>query len=171
MQVPSRAVAFPIDLAELPVSHLAHFVGIFANRYVLAEMKRAGFGDLRESHGFLVQHLLQEPRSVGDLSKRLGVTQQAVSKTVAELSRAGYLKTQAGDDARVRLVRLSERGHASVLASRKIREKLERRLLAELGEKRTAVLRSALADVLRELGGADAVKGRRVPPSDAGSKA
>jgi DNA-binding MarR family transcriptional regulator len=163
VQVPTAAPAFPIDLRELAVTHLAHFVGVFANQHVLAEMKRAGFGDLRESHGFLVQHLLRGPHSVGELARLMGVSQQAVSKTVAELTRAGYLEAQAGDDARVRLLRLSERGHASVLASRRIRDKLERRLSDELGPKRVAGLRAALGDALQALGGSTAVKGRRVP--------
>jgi DNA-binding MarR family transcriptional regulator len=168
--VPPRAPAFPIDLRELAVTHLAHFVGVFANQHVLREMKRAGFGDLRESHGFLVQHLLREPHSVGELARLMGVTQQAVSKTVAELMRSGYLEAQAGDDARVRLLRLSERGHASVLASRRIRAELERRLADKLGSKKLTALRAALSEALQELDGAIAVKGRRVPMSATDAK-
>jgi DNA-binding MarR family transcriptional regulator len=170
VQVPTVAQDFPIDVRELAVTHLAHFVGAFANQHVLSEMKRAGFGDLRESHGFLVQHLLRGPHSVGELSRLMGVSQQAVSKTVAELTRSGYLETQAGDDARVRLLRLSERGHASVLASRRIREKLERRLSDKLGAKKLAALRASLCDALQALGGTAAVQGRRVPLSSGGSK-
>jgi len=163
VQVPAVATPLPVDFRELALTHLAHFVGVFANQQVLAEMQRAGYGDLREAHGFLVQHLLRGPHSVGELAKLLGVTQQAVSKTVAELVRAGYLEIQAGDDARVRLVRLAERGHAAVLASRRIRERLEQRLLKTLGVKRARALRLALTDALQELGGVPAVKGRRVP--------
>jgi len=164
--VPKSAPAFAIDPQTLPVTHLAFFVGSFANRQLVAEMKRAGYGDLREPHGYLFQHLLGEPRSVGELSKLLGVTQQAVSKTVAELTASGYLEAAPGDDARVRLVRLSARGHASVLAARRLREKLERRLLGKLGEKRARALRSALAELLEELNGAAAVQARQVPAPD-----
>jgi len=162
--VPPRASAFPIDLPALGALHLAQFVGTFANRHILADMKRAGFGDLRESHGYLIQHLLKGPHSVGQLSRLLGISQQAVSKTVAELTRSGYLETQAGEeDARVRLVQLTERGHASVLAARRFRERLERRLQTRLGPKRSAALRASLVAVLQELGGTDSVLSRRVP--------
>jgi len=164
--VPRRAVAFAIDTETLPVTHLAFFVGTFANRQLVAEMKRAGYGDLREPHGYLFQHLLGEPRSVGELSKLLGVTQQAVSKTVAELTRAHYLETVAGEDARVRRVRLSARGHASVLEARRLRDKLERRLLGKLGEKRARALRRALVELLHDLEGTAAVLARRVPAPD-----
>jgi DNA-binding MarR family transcriptional regulator len=162
----TRAAAPPVDVEGLSLSYLAQFVGTFANQRVLADMKRAGFGDLRPSHGYLVQHLLREPHSVGQLSKLLGVSQQAVSKTVAELTRAGYLETQPSGDARVRLVRLSERGHASVVASRRSRDKLERRLVERLGEKRAATLRAGLAELLQELGGTEAVRGRRAPSGE-----
>lgn len=162
----SRAAAFAIKPESLALSHLAFFVGSFANRQLTADMKRAGYGDLREPHGYLFQHLLGAPRSVGELSRLLGVTQQAVSKTVSELTRAGYVETAAGADARVRLVRLSARGHASVLAARRLREKLERRLVARLGRRRAAAVRSALSELLDELGAADAVRARRVPPAN-----
>ncbi|RYZ04529.1 MAG: MarR family transcriptional regulator [Myxococcales bacterium] len=158
-----------MDLDQLSVSHLAHFVGVFSNQWVLGEMSRAGFGDLRESHGYLIQHLLREPHSVGELSKLLGVSQQAVSKTVAELTRSGYLERQPGGDARVRLVRLSERGHEAVVTARRVRDRLDRRLLRRLGERRASALGAGLRELLRELGGADAVKARRVPSGEAQS--
>jgi DNA-binding MarR family transcriptional regulator len=169
VQVPKRALSPPVDVATLPISYLAQFVGGFANRHVLGEMQGAGYGDLRESHGYLIQHLLREPHSVGQLAKLLGVSQQAVSKAVAELTRGGYLESEPGEDARVRLVRLSERGLSAVAAGRRIRDKLERRLSGRLGEKRAAVLRTGLAELLQELGGTELVKARRVPMGDTGT--
>lgn len=165
--MPKRAPSLPVDVATLPLSYLAQFVGGFANRHVRSELKSAGYGDLRESHGYLIQHLLREPHSVGELSKLLGVSQQAASKAVAELTRGGYLDSEQGEDARVRLVRLSERGRTAVAAGRRIRDKLERRLSGRLGEKRAASLRSGLVELLQELGGTDSVTARRVPMGDA----
>jgi lysophospholipase L1-like esterase len=70
-----------------------------------------------------------KPRAAPFSTRRLGNSCCATSATKNALS-------VASEDARVRLVRLAERGHAGVLASRRIREKLEQRLLAKLGEKR-----------------------------------
>ena len=148
----------------LALSDLAYFVGLAANRQVMSELAEAGFGDVRESHGFLIQHLLHGPHSVGELSLLLGVTQQAVSKRIAELTAGGYLESASGQDARVRLVQLSARGHACVLCSRRLREKLERRLKKGLGERRAQQTQRALADALELLGGAAAVKQRRLRP-------
>jgi DNA-binding MarR family transcriptional regulator len=164
--VPARAKAFRIETTALSLTHLAHFVGLAANRRLLAELREAGFGDVRESHGFLIQHLLRGPHSVGELSVLLGITQQGVSKTVAELTAAGYLESSPGRDARVRLVQLSERGHACVLCSRKLREKLDRRLEKALGKPLAQRTRRALAEALEVLGGVDAVKQRRLLPAD-----
>jgi len=165
--VPSVLKPISVDPRELGLSHLASFVGAFANQSVLAEMKRAGYGDLRESHGYLVQHLLRGPHSVGQLAKLLGVSQQAVSKTVAELSAAGYLEAAEGDDARVRLVQLSRRGQAAVAATRRFRERLEARLSTRLGARRAQQLQQGLLELLEELGGLAAVRERRVPNPDA----
>jgi DNA-binding MarR family transcriptional regulator len=127
-------------------------------------MREAGYGDVRESHGFLIQHLLRGPHSVGELAGLLGVTQQAVSKSVAELSLGGYVESAPSEDARVRLVQLSERGHACVLCSRKLRDRLERRLAKALGPRRVEEAQKALAEALAVLGGVEAVRQRRVPP-------
>lgn len=165
--MPPPVKAPSVDPRALGLSHLAQFVGVFVNRQVLDDMKRAGFGDLRESHGYLVQHLLRGPHSVGQLAKLLGVTQQAVSKTVGELTRAGYLEAVAGDDARVRLVRLSARGQASVAAARRFRERIEARLARRLGEREAKRTQAALLQLLEELGGLQQIAGRRVPSPEA----
>jgi DNA-binding MarR family transcriptional regulator len=133
----------PVELSHLPLSHLAAFLGIFAER--------------------LVQHLLRGPHRIGELAELLGISQQAVSKTVGELSRAGYVETVAGDDARVRRVQLAERGRQAVQVSRRARQKLERRLQRALGAKDYARARGALVELLQALGGASAIEGRRVP--------
>ena len=164
--MPASSKPISVDPESLGLSYLTSFVGAFANQYVLAEMKRAGYGDLRESHGYLVQHLLRAPHSVGQLAKQLGVSQQAVSKTVAELTAAGYLEAAVADDARVRLVQLSRRGQATVAATRRIRERLEARLTQRLGERRARQLHAGLLELLEELGGVAAVSGRRVPNPD-----
>jgi DNA-binding MarR family transcriptional regulator len=165
--VPPRLDSTPLRPGALSLSHLAQFVGVFANQYVLHEMKRAGFGDLRESHGYLVQHLLRATHSVGQLSELLGVSQQAVSKTVGQLTRSGYLERQEGDDARVRLVRLSARGLEAVRAARRARARVERRLRSKLGERRASALRAGLLMLLEELEATEAVAGRRVPSGEA----
>jgi len=124
----------------------------------------AGHPDLRISHGFVVQHVVEGPVRIGDLAARMGVTQQAASKAVAELERLGYLdRTPDPADARARRVGLSARGEEAVAATRAIRAELQRELADALGADRVEQARRTACDLLERLGSAEAVRTRRVP--------
>jgi DNA-binding MarR family transcriptional regulator len=90
------------------------------------------------------------------------VTQQAASKTVAELEQLGYVEETTSEDARVRRVQLSARGRASVEKSRSLRAELEERFKRDHGRRAVDEARKLLAGVLASLGGAEAVRSRRV---------
>jgi DNA-binding MarR family transcriptional regulator len=151
--------------ATLDLGHLALFVGYAFAGAVQERIAEAGFEGLRFSHGFVVQHLIDGERTIGELAERLEVTQQAASKTVAELEALGYLERVADpEDARIHRVRLSARGSAVVAATRKARAALERKLEARHGARGVAAARAVLAGVLDSLGGVEAVRGRRVLP-------
>ena len=51
--------------------------------------------EVRYSHGFLIQQLVEGPRPVGEIAENLGVTSQAVSKAVRELEALGYVERAA----------------------------------------------------------------------------
>lgn len=156
------SLAKPVDPAKLELTYVAFFVGSLANTWVLEELKRAGFQGVRQSHGYLIQHLIEGPRSVGELASLLGVSQQAVSKSVAELEDSGVIQSVASDDARVRRVRLSSEGERSVKLARNLRRKLERRLERRCGSAELEIARKVLVQALEELGGTEAVKKRRI---------
>jgi DNA-binding MarR family transcriptional regulator len=152
----------PVEIETLELTHLAFFVGSAANSWVTEQMHRAGFAAVRQAHGYLIQHLVEGPRTVGELSTLLSVTQQAVSKSVAELETAGIIETVASDDARLRRVGLSALGRQMLQTSRTLRRKLERRLTQRCGADAMSAARQLLAHALEELGGAEAVRTRRV---------
>ena len=127
---------------------------------------RAEHPEVRYSHGFLFQQLVEGARPVGEIAANLGVTSQAVSKSVRELEALGYVSRSADpNDARVRRVALTARGRDAVEAAREIREHLNSRFASALGDERAAATARALADAVRESGALDAVLGRRVPPA------
>jgi DNA-binding MarR family transcriptional regulator len=160
----SRAADAPtVDPAGLDLGYLALFVGHAVNAAVQDALAGRGHGDLRTSHGFVFQHLVAGARTIGELAERMAVTQQAASKTVAELEGLGYVeRTADAGDARVRRIALSARGRAAIAAGRKARAALERRLEARCGAAAIAAARRTLVAALDELGGADAVRARRV---------
>ena len=127
--------------------------GLALTTETLRRLNAAGFPDLRTSHGYLIQHVVEGPRPVGEIAARMRVTQQAVSKAVGELVGLGYLeRTTDAADARVRLIGLSARGRAAVATTRRIRAEVEAELTAILGADHAAahaVAAGARAQVTR----------------------
>jgi DNA-binding MarR family transcriptional regulator len=130
------------------------------------ERLHADHPDVRYSHGFLIQQLVEGPRPIGEIAENLGVTSQAISKAVRELEAQGYVD-RCGDpaDGRVRRVALTEKGRAVLEASREIRAQLNAELAATLGPERAAAAARALKAALDALGAMPAIEGRGVPPS------
>src|SRR5262245_11982961 len=89
--------------ADLPLAAL--FAGWAMADEVQRRIAEDGMGDLRFADGVVFQHLVGGALAIGALGDRMGVTQQAASKAVADLQRRGYVERVAGaDDGRVRHV-------------------------------------------------------------------
>jgi DNA-binding MarR family transcriptional regulator len=142
---------------------------LFAGWAMADEVQRRiaadGLDDLRFADGVVFQHLVPGPIGIGALAERLGVTQQAASKAVADLERRGYVGRQRDPaDARARLVALTPRGEAAIEAGRRHRAALEAELADRLGPRRVESARRVLAETVTALGAEAAVRGRRVRP-------
>ncbi|MFB7723851.1 MarR family winged helix-turn-helix transcriptional regulator [Nocardia sp. NPDC056100] len=154
-----------IDPLDLDTGTLALFVGNAGAAAVQKQLADAGFGDLRFSHGYLFQHLVDGEPTVSALAAELEMTQQGASKAVAELEKLGYCERVPDPiDARIRRVRLTARGHAAIAAARTARADLDRRLTERFGTEALDAVRSQLAELLAELGGTAAVARRAVRP-------
>jgi DNA-binding MarR family transcriptional regulator len=140
---------------------------LFAGWAMADEIQRRlaadGLADLRFADGFVFQHLVEGPVTIGALAERLEVTQQAASKSVADLERRGYVaRVRDAADARIRLVALTERGQAAIEGARRHRAALVGELGERLGPRRVEAAGRLLDDVVAELGADAAVRGRRV---------
>ena len=132
---------------------------------VLTRVRAADHPDLRASHGFVFQVLVPGPASIGDIADALGITSQAVSQSVGELERLGYVaRTRSGADGRRRLVALTARGEDAVETGRRVRAEISREIARAIGATRAREVAAALADVLEARGAMDAVRARRVRP-------
>jgi DNA-binding MarR family transcriptional regulator len=150
---------------ELDLSLAALFAGYALNDEVRRRTEARGFAGLRFSHGFLVQRVVEGEQSIAALADALEVTQQAVSKTVAELERLGYVRRRpAPGDARVRLVGLTDRGRAAIEATREERAAVVAELRERLGPRRVDAATRVLREVLDVHDASAAVRARRVRP-------
>lgn len=148
----------------LDLSYLAFFLGLRVNELVMERMATAGFKQVRESHGYLIQHLIESDRSITELAGRMDVTQQAASKAVAELIDLGILEASPAADRRAKRIRLSRRGWQCVRLGRRFREQIDKRLVTAAGKKNYDRAKSTLLSCLRALGGMERIRSRRVPP-------
>lgn len=101
---------------------------------VLARVRSDVGDDVRIRDGYVFQHLIDEPRSISELARRLGVTQQAASKQVTDLvGRRLVTKDRDPTDARSWLVSLTSRGHRVIESGRRARSAVADELISELG--------------------------------------
>jgi DNA-binding MarR family transcriptional regulator len=156
-------MAIDESVAEPDLVLAALFVGSALNDEMLERLAEAGHSKLRFHHRVLFQHLLDGERSIGELAEALGVTQQAVSKTVSELESLGYLERRPGRDARVRLVALTSVAEDALRDAKAARAEIVAELREELGADRVDGATELLLDVLRARDAVPPSIGRRVP--------
>ena len=131
----------------------------------LDRLLAAGCAGLRYNDGFVFQHLIPAPLPVTELAKRLQMTQQGASKTVADLERRGYVdRVQALHDERVRLVTLTDLGWAAVNGARQARDEFRTQLRTMLGARGEEQFSSSLRALTDELGGFEMLRERRLIP-------
>ncbi|GEM_PF-544313 len=174
----------PLEPDDIDLPALVSLTGAAVDAHVLARLRESGHPGARRSHGYVIQALLAGEPAVGELAGELGVTQQAISKSVAELEALGYAeRVPDARDARVRRIRLTPRGRELVDRTRAIRRELERAALAATGPDRAratgraqaprpasddaGAARRILEALLAASGGLEAVRARRAPVPDA----
>lgn len=104
-----------------------------------------GFEGVRPAHGFAFARLAPGGATVTDLAAHLGVTKQAASQLVDELVRKGYVERRPHpDDARARLIVLTELGWACTRAAEEAAADAVRAWGELLGESDLRALRDRL---------------------------
>ena len=152
-----------IEPESIDLATLATLAGDLSSEYLLQRIRERGHPFMRTAHGYLIQHLVAGSPTVTELASRMGVTQQAASKSVVELETLGLVQREgeAGDQ-RVRRVTLTDAGREVVESGRAARAHLEAKLVEALGDDVIATAKGALAALIDAVGGIDDLRGRRV---------
>jgi DNA-binding MarR family transcriptional regulator len=146
---------------------LSH-IGAALDEQVLIALRAAKLHGLRKGHGYVIQRLIPGPSTASEIAELLGVSQQAVSKTVGELASLGYVRQSVDRrDRRRRQLTLTARGRRAVKVSSAARAALQEQIVAAVGERRLATAEAVLAATAEMLGIAEQIATRSVvPPVD-----
>jgi DNA-binding MarR family transcriptional regulator len=117
-------------------------------RRIIAELNASGFDDLRVPHMAVLQFPGPDGVRPGVLAERAGMSKQAMNQLLKSLEALGYVtRSDAPDEGRARLVRLTRRGRAVYAKMVDILKGIERDWSSQLGAKRFAELKELLSQV------------------------
>jgi DNA-binding MarR family transcriptional regulator len=123
------------------------------NRHVVEGLQARGYSGLSATHTTLLSNIDLAGSSVTDAAERAGITKQAMGRLAVELEEAGYVRTEADpEDARVRVLRLTEKGNRLMLDSLDVMAELERRYAGIVGARRLAAILGGLSAFIAQAG-------------------
>jgi DNA-binding MarR family transcriptional regulator len=118
------------------------------HRRIINELNAAGFEELRVPHMSVLQFPGPDGVRPGMLAERAGMSKQAMNQLLRSLEALGYIaRSDAPDEGRARIVRLTKRGRAAYAKIHEILRDVEREWSAELGPKPFSQLKELLLRV------------------------
>lgn len=101
--------------------------------------------ELRPSHHRVIGHVPPEGITVTELAERVGMTKQGIGQFVQQLTDSGHLRTTAPpQDKRLRIIRRTSKGEASVRRLAAVLAELEERWAERVGRARYREFRDVL---------------------------
>lgn len=138
----------PVASKNMLIGALLRVPAQAIHRRIINELNAAGFDELRVPHMAVLQFPGPDGVRPGALAERAGMSKQAMNQLLRSLESLGYLaRSNAPDEGRARIVRLTKRGHAAQAKIHDILRDIEREWIAELGPKQFADLKALLTRV------------------------
>jgi DNA-binding MarR family transcriptional regulator len=117
-------------------------------RRIIKELNTAGFKELRVPHMAVLQFPGPDRVGPGMLAERAGMSKQAMNQLLRSLEALSYIiRSDAPNDGRARIVRLTKRGRAAYAKIHEILRDIEREWSDELGPKHFVQLKDLLLRV------------------------
>lgn len=134
-----------VETKDMLIGALLRVPAQAIQRRIIAELNASGFDDLRVPHMAVLQFPGPDGVRPGVLAERAGMSKQAMNQLLKSLEALGYLtRSDAPDEGRARLVRLTRRGRTVYSKMVVILQGIEREWSTELGAKRFAELKELL---------------------------
>ena len=146
--MPSSPASPPVNSRDMLIGALLRVPAQAIHRRIIKELNAAGFTELRVPHMAVLQFPGPDGVRPGTLAERAGMSKQAMNQLLRSLEGYGYIvRSDAPDEGRARMIRLSKRGRAAYAKIHDILREIEHEWTAELGPTRFAQLRDLLSRV------------------------
>jgi DNA-binding MarR family transcriptional regulator len=137
-----------VKAKDMLIGALLRVPGQAVQRRIIKALNGSGFGELRMPHMAVLQFPGPDGTRPGVLAERAGMSKQAMNQLLRSLEALGYIiRSDAPNEGRARVVRLTKRGHAAYSKIHDILRDIEREWSAELGPKRFTELKELLLRV------------------------
>jgi len=148
MSTHTSSLPAPLAPKDMLIGALLRIPAQAVQRRIITELNAAGFDDLRLPHMPVLQFPGPDGCRPGVLAERAGMSKQAMNQLLRSLEALGYVaRSDAPDEGRARIVRLTKRGRAAYANSHDILRGIEREWRAELGPRRFSQLKALLLRV------------------------
>jgi DNA-binding MarR family transcriptional regulator len=148
MSSPPSPPAARVAPSEMLIGALLRVPAQAIHRRIINELNAAGFEELRVPHMAVLQFPGPDGVRPGLLAERAGASKQAMNQLLRSLEGLGYLaRSDAPDEGRARIVRLTKRGRAAYAKIHEILRDIEREWSAELGPRQFTQLKELLLRV------------------------
>jgi len=161
----SRSESSPDSYDDVPLSALLPAARSVYSHAITAALSQIGCDDLPGTGSYIISAMHWSGASLEAVIRWMGVSKQAVSKTVDTLVLRGYLeRVRDPSDRRKVNLTLTSRGREAGKAARSAVEKLDRALRGRVGAQQVATVRTVLVTLL-ELDRHERRPGGLRPPS------
>lgn len=124
----------PVKTRDMLIGALLRVPAEAIHRRLIRELNAAGFKGLSLAHMAVFRYPGPDGVRPGVLAERAGMSKQAMNRLLGTLEDLGYLaRSDARDEGRARIVRLTRRGHAAYEKEVEVLREVEREWSAELG--------------------------------------
>jgi DNA-binding MarR family transcriptional regulator len=136
----------PMPMSQRYLRHLLLSRSDWMEHRLYDGAARHGYGDMTPAMSRMCGHLADGPLSLSELARRLAVSRQAVHRLAADTEALGYVEcVESKTDARLKLLRFTDKGRTMAAAARGELEAIEAQLAQVLGPERLAQLMDLLA--------------------------
>ena len=138
----------PLETTQMLIGALLRVPAQAIQRRIIKELNAAGYDELRVPHMALLQFPGPDGVRPGTLAERAGMSKQAINQLLRSLETLGYIsRSDAAEEGRARIVRLTRRGRAAYLRVQDILREIEHEWSMELGPEDFSQLKELLCRV------------------------